>query len=85
LYPFLLCAMPHRKGGAMKVQALQDFYDKENDLKLVKKGTTLTVNAERGQKLISLGVAKEISTVAKKPDKETRKGGDPLSPAGTPG
>lgn len=69
----------------MKVQALQDFYDKENDLKLVKKGITLTVNAERGQKLTSLGVAKEVSTASSKPDKEAQKGGDPISPAGTPG
>lgn len=69
----------------MKVQALQDFYDKENDLKLVKKGTTLTVNAERARKLTSLGVAKEVSTASRKPDKEAQKGGDPISPAGTPG
>lgn len=85
MYPFLLCAAPHRKGGAMKIQALQDFYDKENDLRLVKKGTTFTVSADRAQKLTSLGVVKEVSTAARKPDKEAQKGGDPISPAGTPG
>lgn len=69
----------------MKVQALQDFYDKENDLRLVKKDTTLAIDAKRAQKLMSLGVAKEVSTAARKPDKEARKGGDLISPAETPG
>lgn len=55
----------------MKIRVTHDFYDKENDLELRKTGEEYEVSKERGNYLISFGVAKEI---------KDQKGGDPKSP-----
>lgn len=53
----------------MYIKVRHDFFDKENDLRLVKKGEVMKVSAERGKQLISLRLAEET----KEPDKAERK------------
>ncbi len=53
----------------MYIKVRHDFFDKENDLRLVKKGEVMRVSAERGKQLILLRLAEET----KEPDKEDRK------------
>lgn len=50
----------------MKIKVKKDFYDREADLALRRKGEALTVSAERGKELIEKGFAEEI-----KPEKKT--------------
>ena len=43
----------------VKLKVKRDFYDKTNNLKLKKAGEELTVNPDRAEKLISLGLAEK--------------------------
>lgn len=43
----------------VKLKVKRDFYDKTDDLKLKKAGEELTVNPDRAEKLISLGLAEK--------------------------
>ena len=43
----------------VKLKVKRDFYDKTDSLKLKKAGKELTVNPDRAEKLISLGLAEK--------------------------
>lgn len=49
----------------MKVKVVHDFYDKEADLELRKKGTTLEVTKERAAHLQGMGLVKAVEVKAK--------------------
>ena len=70
LYPSLAVAPAQQKGGTMeakvKVKALRDFFDRENNLNLVKKGTVSEVTKERAEKLVGFKVAEIIHAEEKK-------------------
>lgn len=44
----------------MKVKVIEQFYDRENDLKLRKKGSIIEVKKARGEFLIESGYAEEF-------------------------
>ena len=46
----------------MKIKVKKDFYDREADLALRKKGEALTISAERGKELIEKGFAEEVKS-----------------------
>lgn len=48
----------------VKMKVKRDFYDKTDGLKLKKAGEELTVNPDRAEKLISLGLAEKPDTGA---------------------
>ena len=52
----------------MKIKVKRDFYDRENDLTLRKKGETLDVSEQRAKELIVKGFAAEV-----KPKQEEEK------------
>ena len=54
----------------MKIRVKQEFYDKENDLKLRTVGEIMTVSKKRAEYLVYMKVAEVIDS----------KGGDPESP-----
>ena len=49
----------------MKIKVKKDFYDREADLALRRKGEALTVSAERGRELIDGGFAEEVKSEKK--------------------
>lgn len=49
----------------VKVKVVHDFYDKEADLELRKKGTTLEVTKERAAHLQGMGLVKSVEIKAK--------------------
>ena len=48
----------------VKLKVKRDFYDKTDSLKLKKAGEELTVNPDRAEKLISLGLAEKADAGA---------------------
>ena len=52
----------------MKIKVKRDFYDRENDLTLRKKGETLDVSEQRAKELIAKGFVAEV-----KPKQEEEK------------
>lgn len=52
----------------VKVKVVHDFYDKEADLKLRKKGTALEVTKERAAHLQGMGLVKPVEVKAKTED-----------------
>ena len=54
----------------MKVKVIEQFYDRENDLKLRKKGSIIEVKKARGEFLISSGFAEEIKKEVKEETEE---------------
>ena len=54
-------AVPYK---TVKLMVKRDFYDKIDDLKLKKAGEELTVNSDRADKLISLGLAEKADAGA---------------------
>lgn len=53
----------------VKVEVIEQFYDKENDLELRTKGTVFEVSEERAQTLISLGHVKMVEEKSKRKSK----------------
>lgn len=53
----------------MQIKVRHDFFDKENDMHLMKKGEVMDVSADRGKQLIGLRLAEET----KEPSKADRK------------
>ena len=60
----------------VNVKVKEDFYDRENDLKLVKKDTEMEVLEERAEKLIGLNLVEivEEEKVEKEPKPTKSKG-----------
>ena len=57
------CSATLPKGGDnLKIKIKKDFYDREADLALRKKGEALTISAERGKELIEKGFAEEVKS-----------------------
>ena len=60
------CSATLPKGGDnLKIKVKKDFYDREADLALRRKGEALTVSAERGRELIDGGFAEEVKSEKK--------------------
>ncbi len=62
----------------MKVKVIEQFYDRENDLKLRKKGSIIEVKKARGESLIESGYVEEFTEEVKEEEtaeetKETEK------------
>ncbi len=68
-----------KRGDFVRVKVVADFRDRENDLKLRKKGETMEVTKDRAARLLMFGLVKPY------PDLKKGKGGDPVSPEKTPG
>lgn len=55
----------------MKVKVIEQFYDRENDLKLRKKGSIIEVKKARGESLIESGYVEEFTEEVKEEVEET--------------
>ncbi len=56
----------------MKIKVKKDFYDRENDLVLRKKGAEIEVSEQRGRELIDKGFAAEVKSVQKEKAEEEK-------------
>lgn len=55
----------------MKIKVKQDFYDREKDLVLCKKGTEIEVPEQRGKELIEKGFASEVKPKEEEKEQKT--------------